>query len=164
MRIHRVGTVCAAEAGPGLTLLLNWRFWVLIGLVAVLSFTHFTAYRKGKNEVRNEWKAAIAQANIDARALEGRRQSAADAAGRVAATAAHRDRVALAGARTELDGMRDTLSAIERASQESSDAARKHVTALSAVLGSCTREYLDMAEAAAGHARDAVMYQQAWPK
>ena len=147
-----------------MTLLLNPRVLIVLALAALLSFTHFSAYRKGKAHVRTEWQAAIAQANIDARALEKHRQSAADAAARIAAAAAHRDRAAAAGARIELDSMRDTLGAIERASQESHDAARKHVAALSAVFGDCTRAYLSMAEEASGHARDSLMLQNAWPR
>ena len=150
--------------GGAVNILLNWRFWVLIGLVAVLSFTHLTAYRKGKSEVRNEWKAAIAQANIDARALENRRQSRADEAAKLAATSLHRDRAALAGARSELDGMRDTLDAIERASKESHDAATKSVATLRAVFADCAKEVVRMADEAQGHARDSLTYQLAWPK
>ncbi|HYE38855.1 MAG TPA: hypothetical protein VEB23_02920 [Ramlibacter sp.] len=144
--------------------LLNPRVLITLALVALLAFSHLTAYRKGKQDVRNEWAAAVAQANADARKLEQQRQRRADEAGRIAAASSQRDRAAVDRARAERDGMRDTLDAIERASRESHDAATRHLAALRAVLDQCTAEYLRMAEAAAGHARDSLMYQQAWPK
>ena len=40
-----------------MTLLLNPRVLIVLALAALLSFTHFTAYRKGKTTVRAEWAA-----------------------------------------------------------------------------------------------------------
>lgn len=147
-----------------MTLLLNPRVLITLAIVALLTFSHFTAYRKGKANVRMEWAAATAEAEKQSRSLEQRRQSAVDAATRIAAASAHRDAIARAGARDELDSMRGTLDLIERASAESHDAATKSVAALSAVFGDCSREYLRMAEEASGHARDSLTYQQGWPK
>jgi len=39
------------------TLLLNPRFLILLAVLAALSFSHFTVYRKGKATVRAEWAA-----------------------------------------------------------------------------------------------------------
>jgi hypothetical protein len=133
-------------------------------IFTVLLATHWKAYTVGGKHVRNEWAAATAKANDEARTLERARQSAADAAGRLAAAAASRDRDRLRGANRELLGMRDTLDAIERASEESHDAATKHVAALRAVFGECSAEVVRLAEEAAGHARDSLMYQRSWPK
>ena len=40
-----------------MTLLLNPRFLILLAVLAALSFSHFTVYRKGKATVRAEWAA-----------------------------------------------------------------------------------------------------------
>ena len=40
-----------------MTLLLNPRVLIVLALAALLSFTHFTAYRKGKATLRAEWAA-----------------------------------------------------------------------------------------------------------
>ena len=40
-----------------MTALFNWRFWGTLGLVVGLAFSHFTAYRAGKANVRAEWTA-----------------------------------------------------------------------------------------------------------
>lgn len=144
--------------------LLDPRAWIALALVGLLAFTHIYVYRKGSANVRNEWTLSVANANAEARQLERARQRFADEAGRMAATRAARDRAALDGARTERDGMHNTLDAIERVSKESHDAATKHVATLRTVLDRCTAEYLRVAEAAAGHASDSLTYQQAWPK
>lgn len=144
--------------------LLNPRVLITLALVALLGFTHFSAYRKGKQEVRNEWSAATARANEEARKLEQQRQRRSDDAQRIATQAAQRDRVAVAAARAERDGLRDTLDAIEQSARESHDAATRNLAAVRAVFDRCTAEYLRVAEEAAGHARDSLMYQQAWPK
>lgn len=144
--------------------LLNPRVLIALAIVAALAFSHLMAYRKGSANVKAEWTLSVANANAEARQLERARQRFADEAGRMAATRAARDRAALDGARTERDGMHNTLDAIERVSKESHDAATKHVATLRTVLDRCTAEYLRVAEAAAGHASDSLTYQQAWPK
>src|SRR5688572_26302617 len=118
------------HGGSVMLYLLSPKVWIALAVVAFLAFTHVTAYRKGSANVRSEWTLSIAQGNAEARALEKARQRRADEAAGLAATAANRDRVALAHVRAERDGMRGTLDAIERASRESHEAATKHVAAL----------------------------------
>lgn len=144
--------------------LLNPRLWLALGLAAALAFSHFTAYRSGKANVRNEWKASVAAANSEARQLEQARQRRADeAAGLAAAREAgmRADRARLAG---ERDGLRGDLDAVRLNAAQSLDAATRSVAALSAVFESCTRRYSDVAEAAARHASDSLTLQQAWPE
>lgn len=56
-------------------------------------------------------------------------------------------------------GLRDILaSATLRAASASHEATREYVVVANEVLGSCQREYLDMAEKAEGHAIDARLF------
>jgi hypothetical protein len=144
--------------------LLNPRLWIAAALVAILAFTHFTAYRTGRAHVRNEWQAATAAANIEARALEQQRQRRADEAAALAAARTTRIAADAARARGESAGLRDDLSAVRLHAAQSIAAATATVAALSAVFESCTSEYLDVAQAADGHASDSLTLQQAWPK
>lgn len=147
-----------------MTLLLNWRLWAALIVAAALAFSHLTIYRKGKQDVRNEWEAAVAVANEDARKLEQQRQRRADEAGKIAAgrnIALRRD---AASARASVDGLRHDLDAVRDYAAKSSDAAAKSIAALTDVFQQCTRAYSGLAEEADRHASDSLNYQQAWPK
>ncbi len=48
--------------------LLNPRVIFALALVALLSFTHFTAYRSGKQVIRAEWQAAQVEQEREAQA------------------------------------------------------------------------------------------------
>lgn len=143
--------------------LLNPRFLIGLALAGALAFTHFFVYRAGKAHVRLEYAAAQAKANNEARALEQRRQDRADEAGRLAASREVRIRADAASARAAADSLRDTLDAVERASQNSGDAARESVAALSSVFADCSRRYQELAEIADRHASDSLKLQQSWP-
>jgi tryptophan 2,3-dioxygenase len=144
--------------------LLNIRLWIAAALIAALSFSHFFSYRAGKANVRLEWQAATAAANLESRALEQRRQRRADEAAQLRAASETRLRSDLASARGVRDGLLDTLSATQRYAEESHAAASRATAALDTVFRDCTRAYLDMAEAAQRHADDALMLERAWPK
>jgi hypothetical protein len=137
---------------------------VTLALVAALAFSHFTVYRWGKNEIRKEWLAATAAANVDSRKLEQQRQRRADEAQSIAAgrSASLARAVRLAG--DSADSLYDTLDATERMAAQSHDAATKAVSALRAVSESCTAEYRAVGQEAQGHANDSLMYQEAWPR
>lgn len=145
-------------------LLLNWRVWVAVALLAGLSFTHFTAYRAGKQNVRTQWDLAKATANEDARKLEQQRQRRADDAGKIAA----KRRVVLvadaAVARTELDGLRNDIIATEPTRDESRAAADQRASTLGELLQACSRAYQELAATADRHASDVRMLLDAWPK
>ena len=137
---------------------------VALALAAVLSFTHLTAYRAGKANVRAEWTESVAQANKDARALEQQRQRRADEAAQLAAADARADADRRRRADRAASGLRNALDAAERRAIESDDAAAVYRAALRTVFESCTAEYRAVGEDAAGHARDSLMYQRSWPK
>jgi tryptophan 2,3-dioxygenase len=148
--------------------MLNLRVYLWLGVLlaaaAGLSFSHFTAYRAGKANVRNEWAAATAAANLESRALEQHRQRRADEAAQLRAASETRLRGDLASARGVRDGLLDTLNATQRYAEESHAAASRATAALDTVFRDCTRAYLDMAETAQRHADDSLMLQRAWPK
>jgi uncharacterized membrane protein YdfJ with MMPL/SSD domain len=147
-----------------MSLLLNWRVWVFAALVAFLAFTHLTAYRHGKQNVRSEWLASVAAANEDARRLEQQRQRRADEASALVVVRQARIAADASASRMAVDGLRGDLDSLQRASAQSLDAATKSVSALSAVFEECARERVEVAQEAAGHASDSLMYQQAWPR
>lgn len=144
--------------------LLSPRLWILAAIVAALAFSHFTVYRKGRADVQAQWTLATAQANIEARQMEQRRQRNVDDAAKVAVASQARIVADARHARSERDGLRGDLIAIRAHASQSLAAATFTVSALSAVLESCSREYQELAEIADRHAADSLMYQSAWPK
>lgn len=46
---------------PFLEILTNWRVWVLLAFIAVLTVTHGWAYRKGAAQIQSQWNAQITQ-------------------------------------------------------------------------------------------------------
>lgn len=146
--------------------LLDPRIW----LVALLVFGGATgvAYWKGRHDgkvlVHNQWAASTAKANVESFAVTEHRQRNVDASLEATAARARADRDRANRADRTISGLRDTLDATERHAQESLTAAAATVAAYRAVFGSCVAEYRAMGEEAAGHARDALMYRDAWPK
>jgi hypothetical protein len=68
-------------------------------------------------------------------------------------------------ARTERDGLRDELASIsDRLSKASADSLRQYARTANAVLKECTDRYTELAAKADGHASDALMLAQGWPK
>jgi signal transduction histidine kinase len=155
-----------------MTALLNWRLWAAVALAAGLAFTHFTAYRAGKANVRAEWTAEklkqteqLAAFNAESRRIEQRRQSLI-----LEAQHAAKQREILAAAsardlRTELDGLRDDLArAGAQLSSASIGSLRRRVTALDTVFEQCARRVEGLAGDAQGIASDARLILDAWPK
>lgn len=146
-----------------MSLLLNWRVWALVALMALIP----TSYLKGRNDGRKlerlEFAGATAQANREAARLERARQSRADDAGRLARAREAGIRADADRARGELGGLRDDLGAIERASAQSLAAANSAVRVIGDVLQSCTAEYQRMAEEADRATSEARELRQAWP-
>ena len=144
--------------------LLSPRLWIAAAIVAALAFSHFTVYRKGRADVQSQWTAATAQANIEARQMEQRRQRGVDEAARVAASSQARIVADARNARAQRDGLRDDLNAVRLHAAQSLAAATITVAALTDVFEQCSRRYIELAEVADRHAADSLMYQQGWPK
>jgi predicted lipid-binding transport protein (Tim44 family) len=148
---------------PFLAFLLNPRVLIVLVVVGLLAFTHLTAYRKGSSHVRQEWAAATAQANDEARKLEQQRQRRADEAGALAQAREVGLRAAAVRAAGADDGLRDDLAAL-RARSQSCAAAHQRADALDQLFGECVSAHRELAQKADRHSSDVKLLLDAWPK
>jgi hypothetical protein len=146
-----------------MTALLNWRVWVALALAAVLAFTHFTAYRKGKNDVRTEWMASVAAANEMPAAWSERARAVRMKLHELPPAREARLRADAARARRESDGLRGNLDAAVQYAAKSRAAAERTAGLATDLLGRCTALYLGVAEAAARADSEARELRSAWP-
>jgi hypothetical protein len=144
-------------------LFTQWRFWLAIGMLALVPILYMKGRSDGKRVVHLEWQAATAAANSEARRLEQARQRRADEAGALASTREAGIRIAGSRVAGERDGLRDDLHAARRRGSESLDACRLHAATLDAVFGQCAQRLEEVARDAAGHASDSLKLQQSWP-
>lgn len=76
-----------------------------------------------------------------------------------------RNAAAAAAARSERDSLRDELAAErERLPGAACPAVRNYAAAVNTVFSQCAAALEDLARAADGHASDALMLEQAWPR
>ncbi len=135
------------------------------------------AKAEGRAEVQAKWdkavqdqRAADAAANQTNRKIEGENNARVITAQGERAQTAGADAAALAGLRTERDGLRRNLRTALDAIRScgvpgaAADAAASRAAAVESVLADMESEGAGMARAAAGHAADSLMYQRAWPK
>ena len=108
---------------------------------------------------------AVNTATREARAQESARFKGVQDAQAAAQTRAQVARRDADRARSELDRMRDTLSATRGGVPgESTAACTQRADAAADVLGQCATAYLDLAAIADRHANDARTLIEAWPK
>ncbi len=146
-----------------MSVFLNPRFIVGLVIVGLLSFSHFFVYRAGKNYVRLEWKASVAQANVEARKMEQRRQAGVDEAVRSARSREAGIRVDAAGNAGLLGRVRDAYAARDLA-QESRDAAVKRADTAEKLLLDGGRLLAEIGERCDRHVSDLKTLTEAWPK
>jgi hypothetical protein len=144
--------------------LLSPRLLLAAVLLAALAFSHFTVYRKGKNDVRMEWQAAVARGNEEARTLERRRQDRADEAGRTAATREVGLRADADRARGAAGGLRDVTELAERVASESGTAAQQARRAFRVVVDQCGARLGEVAADADLARSEALELRDAWPR
>ena len=102
-----------------------------------------------------------------AQAETARLQETADAATRRAAARTQADQRAHAGARTELDRLRQRLAstpAVPTCSPPSGPPAADRADPARELLGACAAELVELGRAADAHAADAMMLHDAWPR
>jgi hypothetical protein len=145
-------------------LLLNWRIWLLVGLLSLGPIGYLKGRHDGKRVVTLEWQASIANANTEARHLEQARQSAADAAYRLAATREAGIRVDADRARVAASGLRGDLQSTQRRSEESASAAAQRAIAYGELLVQSTEALRDVSERCDRHVSDLRKLLEAWPK
>lgn len=144
--------------------LLNWRVWAAAIICAALAFTHLSAFRMGKRNVRVQWNEAVAAADKEARHLETARQSNLDSVVRLGAAREAGIRADSARAAGNVRGLRDTISALQLASKESSTTADNAVRVLGNSLQSCSEAYVGVAEIADRATSEVKTLRDGWPK
>lgn len=144
--------------------LLNPRVIACLALAGFLAFTHFSAYRKGKQNERLVWEASVAAANEESRRLERARQSRADEAGKLASVREAAIRSASVRVASERDRLQHAISTANERGSQSLAACRQHTATLEAVFGECRGQLEEVGRAADGHASDSLKLQQSWPQ
>lgn len=164
----------------------NWQAIAAAALLAALyawhagrvSVARAEGDSAGRAAVQAEWdqeraalSAAADQANLENQARKDAQHAAVNTARDTRADTTARDNAALARLAGERDGLRRDLATALDTIRSSCDlpgpaaaAAAERAAAVEAVLADLERAGADMARAAAGHAADSLMYQQAWPK
>jgi hypothetical protein len=143
--------------------LLNPRLWIAAALIAALSFSHFFVYRAGKANVRNEWQAATAAANLEARKIEQHRETVLGVAQKSAASRAVRNRADSARSGDALLGLRNAVAA-RRVAEESAAAAHQRADSLGELFLESVSAYRELAETCDRHVNDVRLLIEAWPK
>lgn len=94
-----------------------------------------------------------------------RMQGAKDAAIEEARKRAQANAAAAAAARRDADSLRAQLDSVPaRIAAATDSAVREYAHAASVVFAECVRSYQELAAAADGHANDARLMREAWPK
>lgn len=148
------------------------RLWAAVFLALVLACSHFFALRTGKALKQAQWDAQRVQdADTARKAIEASR--AKEQALQATLTKAQDDaskrektlRAAAGAARGERDRLRDAIAtATSGLPGDSSSSVLARAATLGGLLDQCVGEYSAVAEHAAGHASDAVMLHDGWPK
>ena len=140
---------------------------ILAALIAFGGGWKVNGWRLGEqiNEMKSAQQQAVADATREARAQESARFKGVQDAQAAAQTRAQVARRDADRARSELDRMRDTLSATRGGVPgESTAACTQRADAAADVLAQCGAAYQDLAAIADRHASDARTLIEAWPK
>ena len=141
--------------------------YIAAGALAVGLFTGWTAngWRlNGKiDEMVLEHTQALQVATEQAAKETARMQGEKDAAVQKAVALAQRNKADAASARSERDRLRDDLVASRSTFAQATDTSLiEYTNTLSVVFEQCTREYLELAAKADGHALDTTTLFIAW--
>ena len=143
--------------------LLSPRLWIALALAAFLAFTHFSAYRKGRADVRLQWDAATAAANLESFKVSERRQGNVDKAAAAGAARQAGIRADSARAGNAVVRLRNAIAA-KRSAEESAAAATKRADTLGVLLGESGEALREMALSCDRIVSDRQMLLDAWPR
>lgn len=116
-------------------------------------------------DTKTRYAQAAQKAEADARAKEQALQANLTKAQDDASKREKTLRAAAAGARSERDRLRDAISAATSGLPgDTSSTVLARASTLGGLLDQCAARYTEVAEHAAGHASDAVMLRDGWPK
>ena len=147
--------------------------WVKVAACAVLAVILLIAFnvweskieRRGYDRAQSEYTKSALVASEAARKREQDLQHNLEVAQNEARIREVALTAAADSARVERDGLRDELTSLsDRLSKASANSLRKYAATANRILAECTSQLTEMARAADGHASDALMLQQAWPK
>jgi hypothetical protein len=150
--------------------LLDYKQWILLGAFVAAAFVGIKFWEsrlieEGRDEMRAEYAARTLEDTQAARKQETTWQTKKDEAQHAAVQRAQTDQAYRAATDRTIASLRKQLAnANSRMSSASIGSCREYSAALSTVFESCVGEYRSMGEAAQGHATDALMLEQAWPK
>lgn len=154
-------------------LLDNPYVWLIAALLGLGAWYGHTRYSAGAATVQAAWdadtlarNALAAQQEADNRKLEQARQNRVIEAQNAQNKRDQSHQVAITGARSELDRLRNTIASIDaRPSVPGStcDADRQDASTARGLLAQCAAEYQGMADKAYGHYSDTLTLEQAWP-
>lgn len=146
------------------------RYIATAAIAAALSATAAWSHRAAladaqvatlKNDYAKRDFRALETAHADTIRLQTAKDDAIKAAA-VRQTALARDAAAV---RTERDGLRDELAAArQQLPNAACPAVREYAATVNQLFGACTAELESVARQADGHASDALMLLDAWPK
>jgi hypothetical protein len=138
--------------------LLNPRLWIAAALVAILAFTHFSAYRTGKGVVKREWdksvveqREALIKAQAEVRKVEQALVAARQETEKRYVEQKRRIAADAAGAESQLARLRDELAARNGAAAQAatpSCGVNGRAGLESELLGHCSKALVGMAQEA----------------
>lgn len=141
---------------------------LLLAALLALAITSGLSFWKGMTHGEQIQQArmarAISEANEQAQKANERAQARVDEAQRIAASRERALRLDAARARDAASGLRESLDAIERISQDSLSASNKALRVTSELLATCGKRYGELAEEADRADAEARELRSAWPR
>lgn len=117
------------------------------------------------SDIKTQHATAFAEAKQKALDDTLKMQRTKDAAIEQAELRAKQNAAAAATSRRDADSLRAQLASVQgRIASATDTAVREYANAASVVFAECVRSYQGVAEAADGHANDARLMREAWPK
>lgn len=152
--------------------LMNPRLWGVVIAAAILAFLGVFIFRAGAASTQVKWDKAdrertalAAEQEAENRKLEAKRQTNVIEAQNAQAKRTQTLQASAAGARSELDRLRDAVASIPAdLPSTAGNAGSNPASAAPGLLAECSRAYQELAAKADGHFSDALTLQQAWPK
>lgn len=142
----------SAAAASILTGIAIWtvQAWKYEGIISDIKYEQSEAARKVFESAQRQFEIDIAQK---------------DKAIHEATLRAQKNQALARALDSDVDSLRAQLASSSTSMPTAScEAVRNYANTLSAVFGSCTERYSDLARNAQGHLSDTIMLEQAWPK
>ena len=155
-----------------LKLLLNWRLWAGLGVMAALAYAGHCLYSAGQDSIRVKWNEdRLAQAEARSKLIDEHRaqeQAWQDQLNQERRNAVQREITLRSEARdafTASDELRLQAAALARrlATQDPGTASADAATSLGELLATCSNRYTELAEVCDRHVNDLKTLTGSWP-